>query len=435
MEAYWYNRRILDEITGIGDREQVRDLVRAWSGGLMLFRDGFRVHPYGGPNDDWLDLDRISLSGRAFKVNRAQLIGKVDISSEANPRLIDQTNREGLRDNPEKAVLKTLLLHILIDQLRDFLEKVDKTKRMPVTFGELEGRVEAEERTLGEVIDRLREIAEEFDDIDIRPIERSLRESVKEIERTMRDAKELAEQYDQDRKQVIHLASLGMMVEHIAHELVRTTEHTLRTLSDTLTRKLPGDTKALLTNVEDQLVSLRKRLSLLDPHTASGRQVREPVPLVATIGEILRGHSAQFDRHGIKVIVTSVPPKSEVTVKLVRGMFIQVIENLISNSVYWLKQKIEMESEFKPIITVTVRTADKLVLFTDNGPGIDADDCEDVFRPFFTRKPPGEGKGLGLYISRQIAEYHGATLDLDRGKDRQTGNHHTFTFDLSGVNK
>lgn len=435
MEAYWYNRRILEEITGIGDREQVRELIRAWSGGLMLFRDGFRVAPYGGPNDDWLNLDRSALAGQAYKVNRAQLIGKVDISSEYNPRLIDQTNREGLRDNPEKAALQTLLLHILVDQLRDFLEKVDKTNRKPVTFGELEGRVEAEERSLNQTLVKLREIAKEFDDLDIKPIERSLRDSIKQIERTMADAKYLAEQYDQDRSQVIHLAGLGMMVEHIAHELVRTTEHTLRTLSDTLAGSLPGDAKALLGNVESQLVSLRKRLTLLDPHTTSGRQVREQVPLVETITDILRGHEAQFARHGIKATVTSVPPKSECTLKIVRGMFIQVIENLISNSVYWIKQKLDIESDFNPAITVTVRTADKEVLFTDNGPGIEPADREDIFRPFFTRKPPGKGKGLGLYISRQIAEYHGATLELLATKDRHTGHHHTFILDLSRAKK
>lgn len=435
MEAYWYNRRILAEITGIGDREQVRGLVRAWSGGLMLFRDGFRVAPYGGPNDDWLNLDRISLSGRAFKVNRAQLIGKVDISSENNPRLTDQTNREGLRDNPEKLALKSLLLHILIGELRDFLEKVDKVKRKPITFSELEDRVEAEEKSLEQTIRQLRQITIEYEGIDIRSIERSLRDSFKEIERIMADAKELAEQYDKDRSQVIHLAGLGMMVEHIAHELVRTTEHTLKTLNDTLGRSLPDDAKVLLSNVEAQLVSLRKRLTLLDPHTTSGRQVKEPVPLAATIGDILHAHAAQFARHGIKVGIEIVPSKNDVTVKMVRGMFIQIIENLISNSVYWLKQKIEIEPAFKPIITVTVHTDDKQVLFSDNGPGIAPPDRDDIFRPFFTRKPPGKGKGLGLYISRQIAEYHGAKLELGASKDCQTGHYRTFIIDVSGVNK
>lgn len=435
MEAYWYNRRILSEITGIGDREQVRKLVRAWSGGLMLFRDGFRVAPYGGPNDDWLNLDRSALAGRAFKVNRAQLIGKVDISSNNNPQLIDQTNREGLRDNPEKEALKTLLLNILTVELRGFLEKVDKVKRKPITFIELEDRVEAEERSLEQTIRQLRHITINIKGIDIGSIEKSLRDSVKEIERIMTDAKELAEQYDNDRSQVIHLAGLGMMVEHIAHELVRTTEHTLKTLNDTLGRSLPSDAKVLLSNVEAQLVSLRKRLTLLDPHTTSGRQVKEPVPLVATIEDILRGHAAQFVRHGITAKVLTVPPSREVIVKMVRGMFIQVIENLISNSVYWLKQQKEIEPALKPIITVTVRTDVKEVHFSDNGPGIARSDHEDIFRPFFTRKPPGKGKGLGLYISRQIAEYHGAKLELEATKDRQTGNYHTFIIDVSGVNK
>ena len=435
MEAYWYNRRILEEITGIGDREQVRELIKAWSGGLMVFRDGFRVSPYGGPNDDWLDLDRGALAAQAYKVNRAQIIGKVDISSEANPLLIDQTNREGLRDNAEKAALKTLLLHILVGQLRAFLEKVDKTNRKPVTFAELEGRVEAEEQILGRTVARLREIAKEFPSLNLAPVEAALRDSIQQIERTMIDAKVLASQYDQDRSQVIHLAGLGMMVEHIAHELVRTTEHTLETLSASLAGNLSGEVKSTLANVEAQLVSLQRRLRLIDPHTTSGRQVREPVPLVATIEEILRGHAGRFERNGIKAIVTSLPAKSEVTVKLVRGMFIQIIENLISNSVYWLNQRLQMEPGFKPAINLTVETNEKRVLFTDNGPGIITADREDIFRPFFTRKPPGKGKGLGLYISRQIAEYHGATLELTDDKDRKTGNHQTFIFDLSKAKK
>ncbi len=435
MEVYWYNRRILEEITGIGDRETVRELIRAWSGGLMMFRDGFRVTPYGGLNDDWLDLDRGAFASQGYKVNRAQLIGKIDISSADNPRLVDQTNREGLRDCPEKAALRQLLRHILEQHLRDFLTTVDKVNRKPVTFAELEDRVEVEERALSNTMDRLREVAKDFPGVSLGPVEQSLRGSLKEIERMMADAKLLAEHYDHDRVQVIHLAGLGMMVEHIAHELVRTTEHTLQTLGHTLAGNLPTETKALLRNVEAQLVSLQKRLSLLDPHTTSGRQVKEPVRLVATIQDIMRGHAARFERRGVKMTVLSIPPDTDVTVKMVRGMFIQVIENLIDNSMYWLEQRNAMEPGFKPAITMTVMIDQREVHVTDNGPGIEPADREDVFRPFFTRKPPGQGKGLGLYISRQLAEYHGATLDLADAKDARFGRHQTFILDLSKVKK
>ena len=46
MSAYWYNRRRLSGIDGIGDQARVRELQRKWSG-IMLFRDNFRVFPYG----------------------------------------------------------------------------------------------------------------------------------------------------------------------------------------------------------------------------------------------------------------------------------------------------------------------------------------------------------------------------------------------------
>ena len=48
LEIYWYNRRILSALEGVGDRADVGRLVREWGGGVMVFRDGFRVLPYGG---------------------------------------------------------------------------------------------------------------------------------------------------------------------------------------------------------------------------------------------------------------------------------------------------------------------------------------------------------------------------------------------------
>src|SRR5205823_6627238 len=97
----------------IGTLTQVRQQQAQWAGGLALYRDGFRVHPYGGPDDDWLDLDRKALASGGYKVNRRQLIGRVSISARQNPLLVDQTNREGLRDCPEKRALVKILKHLL----------------------------------------------------------------------------------------------------------------------------------------------------------------------------------------------------------------------------------------------------------------------------------------------------------------------------------
>ena len=105
MSCLWFNRRIIKSIEVDDKLLDLKKLVRQWSGGLMVYRDGYRVPPYGSADDDWLDLDRGALAAQGYKVNRAQLIGKVDISANENPRLRDQTNREGLRDCVEKRTL------------------------------------------------------------------------------------------------------------------------------------------------------------------------------------------------------------------------------------------------------------------------------------------------------------------------------------------
>src|SRR5262249_25626560 len=126
MRAYWFNRQLIRASANIPNFQYVKKTVNEWAGGLMLYRDGFRVHPYGGPDDDWLDLDQRAFASQGYKVNRRQIIGKVDVTSSANPELIDQTNREGLRDSDEKRALVKLLKHVLETEMRVFLNSVEK---------------------------------------------------------------------------------------------------------------------------------------------------------------------------------------------------------------------------------------------------------------------------------------------------------------------
>ena len=90
----------------------------------------------------------------------------------------------------------------------------------------------------------------------------------------------------------------------------------------------------------------------------------------------------------------------------------QIITNLIENARSFVP-------EVGGKITVKLsRTRGRcLILIEDNGPGIQAEDIDRIFERFYTDRPEGESfgqnSGLGLSISRQIAEAHGGTLKAE----------------------
>lgn len=411
VRAHWFNRQILHEVEGIGDRRKVLELVNRWAGGLMVFRDGFRVNPYGGQDDDWLDLDRKALASSGYKVSRRQIIGKVDISRDRNPELLDQTNREGLRDSEQRQALVAILKHIIETEFRAFLNAVDQEKRaiLPSNFDDLTERFGRESTSIRSSISSLTQKHPEMEKSE--PLLGELRASLATLEQLLGDATELAASFERGREQLVNLAGLGLMVEILAHELNRATSHALETLAGVGDVSVPIASK--LGTLRSQLTTLQKRLRVIDPLSNAGRQVKEAFDLVAWVKEIMATHEAQFRRHNIATkIEVSPSATSTFPVKMVKGMVVQIIENLISNSVYWLKLETKSNRAFRPEFSIAINVGERVIVVSDNGPGVSTKKREEIFEPFVTSKPPGQGKGLGLFVSREIARYHGAELFL-----------------------
>lgn len=426
VQFYWFNRKILEPIEGIGEKQLVKKLVAQWAGGLMVYRDGFRVNPYGGLYDDWLDLDKKAFASGGYKVNRQQIIGKVDISSVRNPALVDQTNREGLRDTKEKRALVSLLQYILTRQFKKFIQDVDDEVRAqePVTFDDLEERVGAEEqkirRSFKLLLQEYPKIKENTDII------RTVQDAIRRIRLMMKDASELATSYQKGKNEMVHLAGLGLMVEILAHEIGRATAYALKTLNSSDSNDIDH-----FSTLEAQLKTLHKRIKVLDPLSTSGRQRKEKFDLVEWIKVNLDYHAEMFRRHHVQLNFTVFPDdrnKKKLYVTAVKGMIVQVLENLISNSMYWLKQQKKVDPTLKPRIDVHIDANRREIQFRDNGPGIEVSRQEEIFQPFVSTKPPGEGRGLGLYISREIAKYNDAALYLSDNETSNKGRLNTFIF-------
>lgn len=432
VSFWWYNRAALTDVAGIGKKRDLQARVRRWAGGLMLFRDGFRINPYGGPDDDWLGLDKRAFSSRGFKLNRQQVIGAANISWR-NPKLVEQTNREGLTDTPEKLVFVALLQQILFKEFKTFLDKCDTEVRVQeeLTLEDLQQKVE---RAQDDIVKKIREVVVRV------PTEQEPLSEVERLVKTLNgyvdQARELAQEYETDRAKFTYLAGIGLMVEFILHELGRATAHTLDTLKSLEAGVATGDPHKLLPSMfrvlDDQLTTIVKRVETLDPLSTSRRQRKEDFNVVDVLQQIVDGRRDQARRHHVD-ISANLSPADGFRIRGVRGMFIQIIENLLSNSFHWLSVQRDIEPGLRPYIEIDVDPAAKTVTVTDNGPGVDPAASVEIFDAFVSHRPARDGKGLGLYISREIAGYHDWTLDVVRENTVRKGRYNSFVLDLSAT--
>jgi signal transduction histidine kinase len=428
MEFWWFNRGLLTAKNGYPDSAGLKAEIARWSGGLMLFRDGYRVNPYGGPEDDWLAVDKSAFKSAGYKLNRQQIIGRVSITWR-NRGLQDQTNREGLVATPEREALIGLLRHVLLNEFKGFIDREDKAARVHErstveTIGE---RVESAE---ADIRGKLAEI-----ELVLPPGQRAIASQTKklvdELVHYVDEAKELGDQYADDRAQLVYLAGVGLMVEFVLHELDRATVGTLRTLKDLDPSSLPPQAAAALRVLSDQLETLNKRVANLEAMGTIRRQTKSEFDVVELVKRTVAARQGEFSRNGIAVD-GSFQAAAPWRVRAVPGMFIQIVDNLLANASYWVRQQALVETGFRPRLTIDVDARARTLTFTDNGPGVDPSTAEEIFQPFVTRKPAGEGRGLGLYISREVGLNQGWTVDLLREETVRPGRYNSFVFDLSG---
>ena len=113
-------------------------------------------------------------------------------------------------------------------------------------------------------------------------------------------------------------------------------------------------------------------------------------------------------RHNIQVIATRAFLSHRVTG--FPSTFYPVFVNLLDNAIFWLQDRsvprvIRLDAEGEVMIVM------------DNGPGVPSRDREAIFELGFTRKPGG--RGLGLYISRDVLSRIGYDLTIT-DPDRQS---------------
>ena len=85
----------------------------------------------------------------------------------------------------------------------------------------------------------------------------------------------------------------------------------------------------------------------------------------------------------------------------------QVLMNLLTNAMHAVK------SGGSITIAIEALGDNQVITVSDTGQGIPPENLDKIFEPFFSTKKPGEGTGLGLFVSRGIVEKLGGTIEVE----------------------
>jgi signal transduction histidine kinase/ActR/RegA family two-component response regulator len=157
---------------------------------------------------------------------------------------------------------------------------------------------------------------------------------------------------------------------------------------------------------------VRRLLAMARP--TSGDTPRVAVDVIDTITDIVSLVRPHIEREGIRLIV-ELPEEGDGSdhfppVMAVPDELNDVWLNLILNA-----HDAVMGREAPAIgVTADYQAVNGMIEVTvwDNGTGIPAELVGEIFKPFFTTKPQGEGTGLGLHICRQVVDRVGGAISV-----------------------
>lgn len=367
----------------IGDIRKALDEVS----GISIYRNGFRVLPYGSPTLDWLRLDLRRVNNPTLRISNNQIIGYIAIDLENNPAFTDQSNREGIVDSPAFDQLKEFVIAILHElEVRRYEERPRENSP-----SQHEGLFDA--LSITPVVELVKNKL---------PDDAEAQEIVSKTETTINNRiVKIQEVLSRYRR----LSTLGLLIDIILHDgnnfLARIDSELNLLIKSVKANGYDNETfKNRTGNINESRKVLAQLFRRMEPF--GGRKRGKPTEIILenSIRTVLSMYESEIAKMQIKVDISGKSHKvifDEADLQL-------ILVNFLQNSLYWLGKV----SDDSRAILLDVSETDDFVslIFSDSGPGIPEEHQNFVFDPYFTMRPEGIGLGLTI-IGELVAENHG----------------------------
>jgi len=383
----------ISERLGMGIAE-IRRTLNTYCG-VSIYRDGFRVHPYGQKGNDWLNLDNRSRQNPVRNMANNQIVAAIRISREKNPDLRDRSTREGLVLNAEHTALEkwfTEILSLLEEKRYDIRPRRKTDDQIETLFEafDVSPAVQQVRKELG----KDHPVATLFSDT-----EKQLKEGVERVQEVF--------------SRLLMSAGLGHMIDIVIHEIGAPLGKTNRQLA-MMEKQLAGllddrgraKVEPMIQSIKSWLEQIHNLRERLDPQTPAKRGRATSFDVKEEIADNFELHQALLEKQGISWRIAA--PRKPVRVRMSRAALGQIIVNLIDNSIFWIVREKGVGKGGEILVGLQpIQTGFRLV-FCDDGPGVTEENQTRIFEPYFSRKPTGIG--LGLYVSRLLIEPYGKLM-------------------------
>lgn len=410
-------------------KKNLRKTLLDKNAGIKIYRDEFKVRPYGeeGMLFDWLGLADLAakqpaavthLSGQ-WNVPPYQIIGNVHIGRDQNPLLYDMANREGLVANDQYYAFTALLLKII--------EKFEYDRQY--YYREYAKWIEENEptRRQEQVVDT------------IVSIKKGAGKGNKTQETTFTETEyQEAIVYEHDRKErlenilqlLMAFSASGIMTNTFAHELSRVGERV-------------GDRMLHIKSCIDDILDYKEYQGdeVFNPYIVIDDSIKNDAVMQSWIDVIMKAVEKGSDEIKIIDLAQEVDRINEIWTPLMQKKKITIsqfkeenynkhyisvasidlftlINNLNINSAWFLERD---KVSVRTIQYTVYEQAGKVVLeMINSGPGLDSKYKQTpnvIFEPRVSSKGE-EGTGLGLWIVKQIIDRYDAqitVLPLEKG--------------------